>query len=131
MKKFAYRQYSIRELYNSYTREEIIFPQQYAEINWIKQRKEKFLKKIDQGYPMRRIAIRVDFVLEKNCTIPKIKKNIVFGQQELKTIFEYLETDFKKLDEDKKRKFFNNLIPATLLFDFTDEEITKAIELLR
>lgn len=37
MKKFAYRQYSIRELYDSYTRDEIIFPSQYNEIPWIKQ----------------------------------------------------------------------------------------------
>lgn len=74
MKKFAYRQYSIRELYDSYTRNEM---------------------------------------------------------QELKTIFEYLKTDFTKLCEDEKRKVMNYPISATVLFDFTDEEINNTIKILR
>ena len=131
MKKFAYRQYSIRELYDSYTRNEIIFPSQYNEIPWIKQHKEKLLNMIIHRYPVKGIAIHVDFIMEKNSNIPAIKKNIVYGQQELKTIFEYLKTDFTKLCEDEKRKVMNYTISATVLFDFTDEEINNTIKILR
>lgn len=101
MKKFAY-----------------IFPSQYNEIPWIKQHKEKLLNMIIHRYPVKGIAIHVDFIMEKNSNIPAIKKNIVYGQQELKTIFEYLKTDFTKLFEDEK-------------FDFTDEEINNTIKILR
>lgn len=42
----------------------------------------------------------------KNSNIPAIKKNIVYGQQKLTTIFEYL-------------------------IDFTDEKINNTIKILR
>ena len=82
-------------------------------------------------YPVKGIAIHVDLIMERNSNIPAIKKNIVYGQQELKTIFEYLKTDFTKLCEDEKRKVMNYPISATVLFDFTDEEINNTIKILR
>lgn len=81
MKKFAYRQYSIRELYDSYTRDEIIFPSQYNEIPWIKQHKEKLLNMIIHRYPVKGIAIHVDFIMEKNSNIPAIKNFVNFQKE--------------------------------------------------
>lgn len=76
MKKFAYRQYSIRELYDSYTRDEIIFPSQYNEIPWIKQHKEKLLNMIIHRYPVKGIAIHVDFIMEKTVIFQPSRKTL-------------------------------------------------------
>ena len=135
MLDFNPREYSIRELYDSYKRgETILSPKFQRRPVWDYKAKSYLIDSIVCGFPIPRIFIRESTNLDMSA-----KREIVDGQQRLKTIFDFLNDGFKiskvhnlefgnktysELPEDVQRDFLKYPISAVLLIDLSDNEIT-------
>lgn len=134
MLDFSPREYSIRELYDSYKRgETILSPKFQRRPVWDYKAKSYLIDSIVGGFPIPRIFIRESTNLDMSA-----KREIVDGQQRLKTIFDFLNDGFKiskvhsvefgnktysELPEDIQRDFLKYPISAVLLIDLDDNAI--------
>lgn len=134
MLDFNPREYSIRELYDSYKRgETILSPKFQRRPVWDYKAKSYLIDSIVCGFPIPRIFIRESTNLDMSA-----KREIVDGQQRLKTIFDFLNDGFKiskvhnvefgnktysELPEDVQRDFLKYPISAILLIDLSDNEV--------
>lgn len=134
MLDFNPREYSIRELYDSYKRgETILSPKFQRRPVWDYKAKSYLIDSIIGGFPIPRIFIRESTNLDMSA-----KREIVDGQQRLKTIFDFLNDGFKiskvhsvefgnktysELPEDIQRDFLKYPISAVLLIDLDDNAI--------
>lgn len=134
MVEFSMREYSIRELYDSYKRKEtIISPKFQRRPVWDYKAKSYLIDSIIRGIPIPRIFIRESTNLDMTA-----QREIVDGQQRLKTIFDFINDGFKiskvhnkkfgdkvysELSESEQRQFFKYPISAVLLIDLNDNEV--------
>lgn len=134
MLDFNPREYSIRELYDSYKRgETILSPKFQRRPVWDYKAKSYLIDSIVSGFPIPRIFIRESTHLDMSA-----KREIVDGQQRLKTIFDFLNDGFKiskvhnaefgnktysELPEDIQKDFLKYPISAVLLIDLSDNEV--------
>lgn len=134
MRDFNPREYSIRELYDSYKRgETVLSPKFQRRPVWDYKAKSYLIDSIVSGFPIPRIFIRESTNLDMSA-----KREIIDGQQRLKTIFDFLNDGFKiskvhniefgnktysELPEDVKRDFLKYPISAVLLIDLSDNEV--------
>lgn len=131
---FNPREYSIRELFDSHQRgETILSPKFQRRPVWDYKAKSYLIDSIICGLPIPRIFIRESTNLDMSA-----KREIVDGQQRLKTIFDFLNDGFKiskihnteygnktysELPEDVKRDFLKYPISAVLLIDLDDNAV--------
>lgn len=134
MLDFNPREYSIRELFDSYKRgETILSPKFQRRPVWDYKAKSYLIDSIICGFPIPRIFIRESTNLDMSA-----KREIVDGQQRLKTIFDFLNDGFKisrvhnaeygnmtysELPESIQRDFLKYPISAVLLIDLNDNEV--------
>lgn len=133
---FAPRDYHIRELYNSFRQDEIILSPKFQRLPvWEYKAKSYLIDTILCGLPIPRIFIR-----ERSGPGFTSIREIVDGQQRLRTIFDFIEDGFKiskvqnekygglgfsDLPDNVKTDFLNYDISAVLLMDLTDEQISN------
>lgn len=131
---FSQREYSIRELYDSYNRKEtILSPKFQRRPVWEYKAKSYLIDSIISGFPIPRIFIREKTNLDMSAV-----REIVDGQQRLKAIFDFLNDGFKissvhngtygdyyysELPEDIKRDFLKYPISAVMLIDLDDNSV--------
>lgn len=131
---FSQREYSIRELFDSYNRKEtLLSPKFQRRPVWEYKAKSYLIDSILSGFPIPRIFIR-----EKTSLDMSAIREIVDGQQRLKTIFDYLNDGFKisrvhneeygdcyfsDLPDDVKRDFLKYPISAVMLIDLDDNSV--------
>lgn len=134
MLDFSPREYSIRELFDSYNRKEtVISPKFQRRPVWEYKAKSYLIDSIISGYPIPRIFIREKIDLNMTAI-----REIVDGQQRLKTIFDFLNDGFKisklhnkdygdcyysDLPEEIKRDFLKYPISAVMLIDLDDATV--------
>ena len=134
VRDFASREYSIRELFDSYKRgETVLSPKFQRRPVWDYKAKSYLMDSIIKGFPVPRVFIR-------ESTKPDMTaiREIVDGQQRLKTIFDFLYDGFKispihnreyggmyysDLPVDVQRSIISYPISAVLLIDLDDNEI--------
>ncbi len=131
---FSQREYSIRELFDSYNRKEtILSPKFQRRPVWEYKAKSYLIDSIISGFPIPRIFIREKTNLDMSAV-----REIVDGQQRLKAIFDFLNDGFKisrvhndtygdyyysELPEDIKRDFLKYPISAVMLIDLDDNSV--------
>ena len=134
MLDFNPREYSIRELYDSYKRgETLLSPKFQRRPVWDYKAKSYLIDSIICGFPIPRIFIRESTNLDMSA-----RREIVDGQQRLKTIFDFINDGFRiskvhnaefgnhcysDLPEEVQRKFLKYPISAVLLIDLDDNEV--------
>lgn len=134
MMTFNPREYSIRELYDSYQRgETVLSPKFQRRAVWEYKAKSYLIDSILRGFPVPRIFIR-----EKTALTFKTSREIIDGQQRLKTVFDFIQDGFKisKVHNDEfggltfnelpdlvRKDFLNYTISAIILMDLTDDEV--------
>lgn len=134
MLDFGQREYSIRELYESYNRKEIVLsPKFQRRPVWEYKAKSYLVDSILKGLPIPRIFIREKTNLDMTAI-----REIVDGQQRLKTIFDFINDGFKvnkihnaqnggklfsELDDDVKKDFLKYPISAVMFIDLDDNTI--------
>lgn len=134
MLDFGQREYSIRELYEAYNRKEIVLsPKFQRRPVWEYKAKSYLIDSIIKGFPIPRIFIRERTKLDMSAI-----REIVDGQQRLKTIFDFLNDGFKinkvhnaqyggkvfsELDETVKKEFLKYPISAVMFIDIDDNAI--------
>lgn len=134
MLDFGQREYSIRELYESYNRKEIVLsPKFQRRPVWEYKAKSYLIDSILKGLPIPRI-----FVREKTNFDMTAIREIVDGQQRLKTIFDFINDGFKvnkihnsqyggklfsELDDNIKKEFLKYPISAVMFIDLDDNTI--------
>lgn len=134
MLDFSQREYSIRELFDSYKRKEtILSPKFQRRPVWEYKAKSYLIDSILSGFPIPRIFIRESTNLDMSA-----RREIIDGQQRLKTIFDFLNDGFKvsivhnktyggqcysELPEDVKRDFLKYPISAVMLIDLDDNAV--------
>lgn len=134
MLDFNPREYSIRELYDSYNRKEtVLSPKFQRRPVWEYKAKSYLIDSILCGLPIPRIFIRERTNLDMSAT-----REIIDGQQRLKTIFDFLNDGFRiskvhnkeygglsysELPDDVKRDFLKYPISAILLIDLDDNAV--------
>lgn len=134
MIEFGQREYSIRELYESYNRKEIILSPKFQRRSvWEYKAKSYLIDSIIRGCPIPRI-----FVREKTNLDMTAIREIVDGQQRLKAIFDFINDGFRvnkihneqyggkvfsELEESAKRDFLKYPISAILFIDLDDNTI--------
>lgn len=134
MLDFSPREYSIRELFDSYKRKEtILSPKFQRRPVWEYKAKSYLVDSILSGFPIPRIFIRESTNLDMSA-----RREIVDGQQRLKAIFDFLNDGFKvskvhnktfgglfysELPEDVKRDFLKYPISAVMLIDLDDNAV--------
>lgn len=131
---FSPREYSIRELFDSYNRNEtIISPKFQRRPVWEYKAKSYLIDSIISGYPIPRIFIREKIDLNMTAV-----REVVDGQQRLNTIFDFLNDGFKisnlhskdygdcyysDLPDNVKRDFLKYTISAIMLVDLDDATV--------
>lgn len=131
---FNPREYSIRELFDSYKRgETVLSPKFQRRAVWDYKAKSYLIDSIIRGFPIPRIFIRESTNLDMSAS-----REIVDGQQRLKTIFDFLDDGFKiskihnkefgntyysDLKDEVKKKFLKYPISSILLIDISDNEV--------
>ena len=134
MFNFSSREYSIRELYDSYNREEtILSPKFQRRAVWEYKAKSYLIDTIIRGLPIPRIFIR-----ERSSLSMSIVREIVDGQQRLNAIFDFIHDGFKiskshnaeygnmtfsDLPETLRSDFLKYTISSILLIDLDDTEV--------
>ncbi|MDY4591926.1 MAG: DUF262 domain-containing protein [Eubacteriales bacterium] len=134
MLDFGQREYSIRELFESYNRKEIVLsPKFQRRPVWEYKAKSYLIDSILKGLPIPRIFIREKTNLDMTAI-----REIVDGQQRLKAIFDFINDGFKvnkihntqnggklfsELDDDVKKEFLKYPISAILFIDLDDNTI--------
>ena len=134
MLDFNPREYSIRELFDSYNRKEtILSPKFQRRPVWEYKAKSYLIDSILSGLPIPRIFIRERTNLDMSAT-----REIIDGQQRLKAIFDFLNDGFKvskvhnqqyggllysELPDAVKRDFLKYPISAILLIDLDDNAV--------
>ena len=134
MLDFSPREYSIRELFDSYNRKEtLLSPKFQRRPVWEYKAKSYLIDSIISGYPIPRIFIREKMDLNMTAV-----REIVDGQQRLKAIFDFLNDGFKisklhskeygdfyysDLPEEIKRDFLKYPISAVMLIDLDDATV--------
>lgn len=134
MLDFNPREYSIRELYDSYNRKEtILSPKFQRRPVWEYKAKSYLIDSIINGLPIPRIFIRERTKLDMSAV-----REIIDGQQRLKAIFDFLNDGFKiskvhnkefgglcysELPDEVKRDFLKYPISAILLIDLDDNAV--------
>lgn len=134
MATFGQREYSIRELFDSYNRKELILSPKFQRRSvWEYKAKSYLIDSIVRGLPIPRLFIR-----EKSRLDLTVIKEIVDGQQRLRTIFDFLNNGFvispihnpefgnfkfKDLPDDRKMAFLNYTLSAVILIDLGDDEV--------
>ena len=131
---FSQREYSIRELFDSYKRgETVLSPKFQRRPVWEYKAKSYLIDSIISGFPIPRIFIRERTNLDMSAS-----REIVDGQQRLKTIFDFINDGFKiskvhsstyggmcysELPDDIKRDFLKYPISAVMLIDLDDNAV--------
>lgn len=131
---FSQREYSIRELYDSYKRgETILSPKFQRRPVWEYKAKSYLIDSLISGFPIPRIFIRESTNLNMSA-----RREIIDGQQRLKTIFDFLNDGFKiskvhsgefgglyysDLSDAIKRDFLKYPISAVMLIDVDDNTV--------
>ncbi len=134
MLDFNPREYSIRELFDSYKRgETILSPKFQRRTVWEYKAKSYLIDSIISGFPIPRIFIRESTNLDMSA-----KREIIDGQQRLKAIFDYLNDGFKissvhnkelgglcysELPDEVKKTFLKYPISAVILIDIDDNTV--------
>lgn len=134
MMTFNPREYSIRELYDSYVRKEtVLSPKFQRRAVWEYKAKSYLIDSILKGFPVPRIFIR-----EKTTLAFKTSREIIDGQQRLKAIFDFIQDGFRiskvhndefggltfnELPEQVGKDFLNYPISAIILMDLSDDEV--------
>ncbi len=134
MLDFNPREYSIRELFDSFRRKEtVLSPKFQRRPVWEYKAKSYFIDTILSGLPIPRIFIRE----RTNADMTSLRE-IVDGQQRLKTIFDFINDGFKiskvhnkefggmcysELPDEVKRDFLKYPISAILLIDLDDNAV--------
>ena len=131
---FSQREYSIRELFDSYKRgETILSPKFQRRPVWEYKAKSYLIDSIISGFPIPRIFIRELTKMDMSAS-----REIIDGQQRLKTIFDFINDGFKiskvhnaayggkyysELPDDIKRDFLKYPISAVMLIDLNDNAV--------
>ncbi len=131
---FNPREYSIRELYDSFRRKEtVLSPKFQRRPVWEYKAKSYLIDSIISGFPIPRIFIR-----ERTNVDMSSCREIIDGQQRLKTIFDFINDGFKiskvhnktygglcysELPDEVKRDFLKYPISAILLIDLDDNAV--------
>ncbi len=134
MLDFNPREYSIRELFDSYKRgETIISPKFQRRTVWEYKAKSYLIDSILTGFPIPRIFIRESTNLDMSAN-----REIIDGQQRLKAIFDFLNDGFKisfvhskefgnkyysELPNDAQKLFLKYPISAVVLIDVDDNTV--------
>ena len=134
MLDFSQREYSIRELFDSYKRKEtILSPKFQRRPVWEYKAKSYLIDSILSGFPIPRIFIRESTNLDMSA-----RREIIDGQQRLKTIFDFLNDGFRvskvhnktygalcysELPDEVKRDFLKYPISAVMLIDLDDNAV--------
>lgn len=134
MLDFSPREYSIRELYDSYNRKEtLLSPKFQRRPVWEYKAKSYLIDSILSGFPIPRIFVRERTNLDMSAS-----REIIDGQQRLKTIFDFLNDGFKiskvhnkdygglcysELPDQVKKDFLKYPISAILLIDIDDNAV--------
>ncbi len=134
MLDFNPREYSIRELYDSYRRKEtILSPKFQRRPVWEYKAKSYLIDSILSGFPIPRIFVRERTNLDMSAC-----REIIDGQQRLKTIFDFMNDGFRiskvhnkeyggmcysELPDEVKRDFLKYPISAILLIDLDDNAV--------
>lgn len=134
MLDFSQREYSIRELFDSYKRKEtILSPKFKRRPVWEYKAKSYLIDSILSGFPIPRIFIRESTNLDMSA-----RREIIDGQQRLKTIFDFLNDGFRvskvhnktygalcysELPDEVKRDFLKYPISAVMLIDLDDNAV--------
>ena len=134
MLDFSQREYSIRELYDSYKRgETVLSPKFQRRPVWEYKAKSYLIDTILSGFPIPRIFIREKTNLDMSAC-----REIVDGQQRLKTIFDFLNDGFRiskvhsqtyggfcysDLPDNVKKDFLKYPISAIMLIDLDDNDV--------
>lgn len=134
MLDFSPREYSIRELFDSYNRKEtLLSPKFQRRPVWEYKAKSYLIDSILSGFPIPRIFVRERTNLDMSAS-----REIIDGQQRLKTIFDFLNDGFKiskvhnkdyggmcysELPDHVKKDFLQYPISAILLIDIDDNEV--------
>ena len=134
MLDFNPREYSIRELYDSYKRKEtILSPKFQRRPVWEYKAKSYLIDSILSGFPIPRIFVRERTNLDMSAC-----REIIDGQQRLQTIFDFLNDGFKislvhnkvyggmcysELPDEVKKDFLKYPISAILLIDLDDNTV--------
>lgn len=134
MLDFNPREYSIRELFDSFKRgETILSPKFQRRTVWEYKAKSYLMDTIISGFPIPRIFIRESTNLDMSAC-----REIIDGQQRLKTIFDFLNDGFKiskvhnsvyggkfysDLPDDEKRDILKYPISAVVLIDVDDNTV--------
>lgn len=134
MLDFSQREYSIRELYDSYKRgETVLSPKFQRRPVWEYKAKSYLIDTILSGFPIPRIFIREKTNLDMSAC-----REIVDGQQRLKTIFDFLNDGFRiskihsqtyggfcysELPDNVKKDFLKYPISAIMLIDLDDNDV--------
>ena len=134
MLDFSQREYSIRELFDSYKRgETVLSPKFQRRPVWEYKAKSYLIDTIISGFPIPRIFIREKTNLDMSAC-----REIIDGQQRLKTIFDFLNDGFRiskvhsqiyggccysELPDGVKRDFLKYPISAVMLIDLDDNEV--------
>lgn len=131
---FSQREYSIRELFDSYKRgETILSPKFQRRPVWEYKAKSYLIDSIISGFPIPRIFIRELTQMDMSAS-----REIIDGQQRLKTIFDFINDGFKiskvhnstyggkcysELPDEVKRDFLKYPISAVMLIDLDDNAV--------
>lgn len=134
MLDFSAREYSIRELFDSYNRKEmLISPKFQRRPVWEYKAKSYLIDSIISGFPIPRIFIREKTNLDMTAV-----REIVDGQQCLTAIFDFINDRFKiskihnaeygdcyysDLPDAVKRDFLKYPISAIMLIDLDDTTV--------
>lgn len=134
MLDFSQREYSIRELYDSYKRgETVLSPKFQRRPVWEYKAKSYLIDTIISGFPIPRIFIREKTNLDMSAC-----REIVDGQQRLKTIFDFINDGFRiskvhsqeyggccysELPDAVKKDFLKYPISAIMLIDLDDNDV--------
>ena len=134
MLDFNPREYSIRELFDSYKRgETILSPKFQRRTVWEYKAKSYLIDSVISGFPIPRIFIRESTNLDMSA-----RREIIDGQQRLKAIFDFLNDGFKisnvhskayggkcysELPDDVKKNFLKYPISAVILIDVDDNAV--------
>lgn len=131
---FSQREYSIRELFDSYKRgETVLSPKFQRRPVWEYKAKSYLIDSIISGFPIPRIFIRELTNMDMSAS-----REIIDGQQRLKTIFDFINDGFKiskvhnnayggmcysDLPDDIKRDFLKYPVSAIMLIDLDDNAV--------
>ena len=134
MLDFNPREYSIRELFDSYKRKEtILSPKFQRRPVWEYKAKSYLIDSILSGFPIPRIFVRESTNIDMSAC-----REIIDGQQRLKTIFDFLNDGFRiskihnkvyggycysELPDEVKKDFLKYPISAILLIDVDDNTV--------